>query len=159
MAACLPAPAVCCIGQTAQIDLCNTPPGFRFLSPDDAREPRSRICFAGKAQHRLLLERVVTQTLGWTFDSAASSGVAWQIMTQFRPDLVIGDISPPELDGIDLLRRLRCQPDLAETPVVLIGSPDEIIGAQDQGCQALLSKPFRLKVLLAVLLILAPAPA
>ena len=105
---------------------------------------------------RLLLEQVVTKSLNWTFDSAASHGVALQIMEMDPPDVLIGDISPPELDGIGLVRQLRQQPCLSDTPVVLIGSPDKIVDAHAEGAQAYITKPFRLPVLLAVLLVLAP---
>ena len=108
---------------------------------------------------RLLLEQVVTRVLGWSYDSAASSEIALKIMERYRPDLVIVDVYPPEMDGIDMVEHLRRQPEFGQTPIVLIGSPEKIVDAQARGAQAFLTKPFRLPVLLAVLLVLAPMPS
>ncbi|HUP20348.1 MAG TPA: response regulator [Gemmatimonadota bacterium] len=37
-----------------------------------------------------------------------------------RPDLVLLDISMPEMDGTEVLRRMRADPELADVPVVAL---------------------------------------
>ena len=50
-----------------------------------------------------------------------SSGIeAIQGFRQSRPDVVILDISLPEMDGTEILRRLRDDPELHDLPVIAL---------------------------------------
>jgi CheY-like chemotaxis protein len=44
---------------------------------------------------------------------------------ELHPDLVITDLEMPELDGIELVRRLRADPALAAIPIVLLTASGE----------------------------------
>lgn len=70
-----------------------------------------------------------------------------------RPDLVILDLMLPDMDGLDVCRRIRALPDgLARTPVLMLtakGDPmDRIIGLE-MGADDYLPKPFEPRELLA----------
>jgi len=53
--------------------------------------------------------------------SVATDGLsALEMALRDRPDLAIVDIGLPELDGIEVCRRLRATPMLADTPVILL---------------------------------------
>ena len=63
---------------------------------------------------------------------------------EFRPDLVITDIQLPYVSGLDLIRAIRAEPELAEVPIMAVTAysghgDDERIRAA--GAQAYVSKP------------------
>jgi two-component system KDP operon response regulator KdpE len=68
---------------------------------------------------------------------------------QLRPDLVILDMGLPDLDGVEVLRRLR---EWTRTPVIMLSVRDsdrDKIGALDAGADDYLTKPFSTDELLA----------
>lgn len=50
---------------------------------------------------------------------------AFKIITQFKPDLVIGCMTTMIGGGIEWVRRLRQQCPKSQLPIILIGNPDE----------------------------------
>ena len=60
------------------------------------------------------------------------------------PDLVLVDVGLPGMDGREVLRRLRTNPDTASIPVLLLTGlePNE-----DTGADGIVRKPFTLQVL------------
>ena len=57
---------------------------------------------------------------GYQTFAAASAEAAWDLVKQHRPDVVLLDLVMPEADGVSFLRRLRGDPALAPTPVIVI---------------------------------------
>ncbi|MCW6052878.1 response regulator [Microcoleus sp. A2-C5] len=64
------------------------------------------------------------------------------------PDLIVLDICLPDIDGIELVKRIRENPELRHIPIVAVTAlaktedRDRILQA---GCIAYLSKPFNIK--------------
>ncbi len=63
---------------------------------------------------------------------------------EFAPDLVITDIQLPHIDGMELMRRLRADPELCRVPIMAVTAyagegDDERI--REAGAQAYVSKP------------------
>lgn len=68
------------------------------------------------------------------------------------PDLVVSDVMMPEMNGYDLVRALRDDPDLDALPVVLLtakGSDESRIEGLRGGADVYLTKPFSSQVLVA----------
>jgi two-component system, OmpR family, KDP operon response regulator KdpE len=81
--------------------------------------------------------------------TAADGARALKSATTERPDLVILDLGLPDIDGVEVIRRLR-----AWTPVpivVLSGRPDsrDKVDALDAGADDYVTKPFNVDELLA----------
>jgi two-component system, chemotaxis family, chemotaxis protein CheY len=60
-------------------------------------------------------------------------------------DLVLTDINMPEMDGVELIRRMRTNSLLERTPVVIVsteGSQTRIDQLLQQGVQGYIRKPF-----------------
>ena len=64
---------------------------------------------------RMRLSAAGFQTFG-----ACSAEAAWDLVRQHRPDVVLLDLVMPEADGVSFLRRLRGDPALAPTPVIVV---------------------------------------
>ena len=80
----------------------------------------------------------------------ADSGVkALAAFSEHRPDLVILDLGLPDLDGVDVTRRIRAQ---GEIPVIILSVRDrelDKIEALNAGADDYLTKPFGVGELLA----------
>jgi DNA-binding response OmpR family regulator len=73
-------------------------------------------------------------------------------VTEARPDLIILDLTLPGLDGIELCRRIRRQPETARLPIlVLSGKSEEIdkVVLLELGADDYVTKPFNTKELVA----------
>jgi signal transduction histidine kinase/DNA-binding NarL/FixJ family response regulator len=70
----------------------------------------------------------------------------------FLPDLIISDVMMPEMDGIEMVRRLRNVKDLTTVPIILLtaksANVDTIEGLQT-GADDYITKPFDFEELLA----------
>ena len=80
---------------------------------------------------------------------------AMRMMEESQLDVVLMDVQMPEMNGLEMIDRLRQDPVLSSIPVVIIstdGSLNRMAEARDKGVLAYLRKPFtpeQLKILLA----------
>jgi CheY-like chemotaxis protein len=112
----------------------------------------------GKAAARVLvvdddasMRLVVSMCLkmdGHDVREATSAEVAWELMHESRPALVISDVKMVGKSGLDLLREVRADESLEDVPFVLMTGDaewdDRALGA---GASAVLLKPFSIPVL------------
>src|SRR5690606_17985131 len=64
----------------------------------------------------------------------------------FKPTLVIMDIMMPKLSGLAATKRMRDDPDLAHTPIILmsqLGEEQDVVEGIEAGADEYLVKPFR----------------
>jgi len=67
-----------------------------------------------------------------------------------QPDLILLDIMMPEMDGLAVVRKIRAEPALSQTPVVVISAlaaAEDRQAALDAGADAFLAKPFTMEEL------------
>jgi len=84
---------------------------------------------------------------------------ALEVASAFRPDLMLVDLVMPDMDGCDLVMRLRQIPAFALTKIVAVtGLKDEkyTVLAMQAGCDAVLVKPVALTEIKAVLASVVP---
>lgn len=86
---------------------------------------------------------------GYTVDAAGDGRDALRRFQHSRPDLVVLDVQLPEMDGLEVCRRLRAQ---ASTPIILLTSRaeevDRVTGL-DLGADDYVTKPFSTRELCA----------
>jgi two-component system CheB/CheR fusion protein len=86
-------------------------------------------------------------------DSARSGAEALEIAREKRFDLVISDISMPEMDGYQLLRELRQVPEMESVPAIALtgyGRTADIERAHAEGFAEHLTKPIDIDQLLQI---------
>jgi two-component system KDP operon response regulator KdpE len=98
------------------------------------------------------ITRVLRRSLtshGYEIRSAADGESALETFGDWRPDLVITDLSMPNLNGIELCRRLR---KVSTVPIVVLsvkGEEKTKVEALDAGADDYVTKPFGMDELLA----------
>ncbi len=86
--------------------------------------------------------QVLTRS-GYEVMQAATGAEAWSMLEQYEFDLVLLDLKLPDINGLDLLRRIREQNSLV--PVVMItayGTVQNAVEAMRMGANDFLPKPF-----------------
>jgi DNA-binding response OmpR family regulator len=84
--------------------------------------------------------------LGFNIALVNDSRRAVEFVRQSKPDLVTLDVMMPDPDGLKLLETFRKDPELADTPVIMIsgkGEEDSLLKAFALGANDYLVKPFR----------------
>ena len=87
---------------------------------------------------------------GFEVDEAGDGREAIRAISTWRPDAVLLDVLMPELDGLEVCRRLRDTGD--RTPVLMLTARDDVqdrVAGLDAGADDYLPKPFALDELLA----------
>jgi len=106
-------------------------------------EPRSKILVVDDAPMFREIETVFLGRTGRIF-TAGDGTEALEIAQRERPDLVLTDLSMREMDGDELCRRLRHDPDLRRVPVIVVTSgrsPEEHERAVRAGADGVIEKP------------------
>lgn len=77
---------------------------------------------------------------------------ALKIARELQPDLLVLDLMLPDLDGLEVCRRLKADDETKEIPVVMLtarGSESDIIAGIEMGADDYVTKPFSPRVLMA----------
>ncbi|MEP6560455.1 MAG: response regulator transcription factor [Nakamurella sp.] len=85
---------------------------------------------------------------GWEVRTAADGMSAIAAARDFRPDLVVLDIMLPDIDGLEVLRRLRA--DIERMPVLFLTARDDVsdrIAGLTAGGDDYVTKPFSIEEL------------
>ena len=83
------------------------------------------------------LRRLLSR-MGYAAACATNGHDALDVVGQMRPDVIVLDWMMPDMDGLEVLRRLRAQPATRDVPVVLysaVDNPDMRGEAQKLGAQ------------------------
>ena len=86
---------------------------------------------------------------GYLTKTAQNGKEALDVAKDFQPDLVLLDLMMPEMDGFQVLRKVR---ELLQTPVIMLTARGEVfdrIVGLELGADDYLSKPFEPRELLA----------
>jgi two-component system KDP operon response regulator KdpE len=93
--------------------------------------------------------RINLQARGYEVEEVASGRDALSTLEDAPPDLVILDLGRPDIDGVEVLRRLRRT---LRVPVVVLSArqqSDDKVEALDQGADDYVTKPFGMDELMA----------
>ncbi len=87
---------------------------------------------------------------GWDVQSAGDGATAVTLARRFRPDVVVLDVMLPDLDGLEVLRRLRA--DSSDIPVLFLTARDAVedrVAGLTAGGDDYVTKPFSLEEVVA----------
>lgn len=89
------------------------------------------------------------ETNGYNYETATNGTMALSLLTKHQFDIILLDLGLPDLDGIDIIKKLRT---FSFTPIIVISArsnDDDKIIALDIGADDYLTKPFSVEELLA----------
>ena len=104
----------------------------KILVADDDRLLR------GLLEHKLAVA-------GFEVDIAEDGGAALELARTMKYDLMVLDAMMPVMDGFEVLRRLKNDPDTASLPVVMLTArrgEHDVLDALERGAAEYLTKPF-----------------
>jgi two-component system chemotaxis response regulator CheY len=91
---------------------------------------------------------------------AQDGTVALSVLQTRAVDLVLTDINMPNMNGIELTRRLRALPSFGRTPIILLtteSDPGKKAEGRSAGATGWIVKPFSQEQLLAIVAKLLPS--
>lgn len=101
---------------------------------------------------RRIIGNVVMQ-LGFAkddFDEAEDGVKAWKLLCESHYDVVLTDWNMPNMNGLDLVKKIRSEGAHQKTPIIMItteGGKGEVITALKAGVNNYIVKPFNAEVL------------
>ena len=113
---------------------------------------RERILVVEDEEDILELIRYNLAREGYRVSSATSGEDGLRAAMRDKPDLVVLDIMLPGIDGIEVCRRLKADPQTRYIPVVMVtakGDEADVVTGLELGADDYLTKPFSPKVLIA----------
>ena len=93
--------------------------------------------------------RTGLKSRGYEVRAAADGLAGFEMFTDWHPDLVITDLAMPNVDGLELCRRLRA---VSQVPIIVLSAKGEEktkVEALDIGADDFVTKPFGIDELLA----------
>lgn len=89
--------------------------------------------------------RTILEGKGYNVASAYSGAELLSSLEKGKPDLVVLDIMMPQMDGLEVLTRLKAAPETASIPVILLTAKvqyEDVLGGYKLGADYYITKPF-----------------
>ena len=114
------------------------------------RQPARILVAEDEANLRLVLQKEL-QRMGHDVRVAADGEAALKLLEEYNVDVLLSDINMPNMDGMELLRRVHQRPNPPEV-IMLTGhaTVESAIEAMKLGAYDYLSKPYRIAELVAL---------
>ncbi len=127
-------------------------PGTRGMAFADANRSRPRLLVVDDDEApRRALSRLL-EKLGYEITVAEHGRGALEIADRQPLDLILTDITMPELDGFELLRRLKASDRTRNIPVIVVSGVDDVhsvVRCIEQGAEDHVTKPYERMLLQA----------
>jgi len=101
------------------------------------------------------LREVISYNLsreGFHVVSARDGGEGLRSAVEKKPDLILLDLMLPDVDGLEVCRRVRQDPNIASTPIIMVtakGEETDLVLGLGVGADDYVAKPFSVRELVA----------
>ena len=116
--------------------------------------PRAVLYVEDDRINTILMEEVFRLLPDWQLECAEDATQALVLLQTLRPALVLIDMNLPDMNGIELLHRMRADPCLATLPCVMLSAddqPSDVAAALAAGFAEYWVKPIQVPRLAATL--------
>ena len=93
----------------------------------------------------ITIVKTILEGKGYSVFSASSGAELLNMLKVQNPDLIILDIMMPEMDGLEVLSRLKAMSETATIPVILLTAKvqyEDVLGGYKLGADYYITKPF-----------------
>ena len=93
----------------------------------------------------ITIVKTILEGRGYTVFSASSGPELLNMLPDHKPDLICLDIRMPEMDGLEVLTRLKGKTETATIPVILLTAKvqyEDVLGGYKLGADYYITKPF-----------------
>ncbi len=113
----------------------------------DSHFPASNRTIMVVDDHPDLVEilRITLESKGFNVRCAYSGKELLAVLEKEKPDLILLDIMMPQMDGLEVLYRLKGNSDTASIPVIFLTAKvlyDDVIRGYNTGAEYYITKPF-----------------
>ncbi|MBL8172343.1 MAG: response regulator [Acidobacteria bacterium] len=113
-------------------------------------EKKPCILIAEDFEENRIALKLLLKMAGFAVLEAETGGEALARIRSEKPDLVLMDISLPDVDGLQATQQLRSEPEFQNLPIIIVTAyddPERIAAAQTAGCTDYLVKPIEIDTL------------
>jgi two-component system, OmpR family, KDP operon response regulator KdpE len=118
------------------------------MKPNEHDQPAKVLIVDDEAQITRVL-RTALSTQGYSIRIAANGVEGMEALHEWKPDLVITDVSMPQMDGVELCREIRA---VSQIPIIVLSVRNQDltkVEALDAGADDYVTKPFSIQELQA----------
>lgn len=112
---------------------------------ENADMEKKRILIVDDVEGQRFILRNIIMDMGYQPVLAGSGPQALKVFPKCNPRLVLLDVSMPEMDGYEVCRILKSNPETSHVPVIFISAfeeVEEIMKGFEAGCADYVTKPF-----------------
>ncbi|MFO8039180.1 MAG: hybrid sensor histidine kinase/response regulator [Sodalinema sp.] len=122
-----------------------------MLTPEPQEPNFDRILAVDDSPDNLFLVQAILEDEGYLIELAEDGLAALEQIKSNPPDLILLDVMMPNLDGYEVTRRVRTQPDLPYIPILLITAHEasSVVKGLDVGADDFIRKPVEMEELQA----------
>ena len=98
------------------------------------------------------IESYALKNSGYLVDTFENAKTFWSRVQDRKPDLVLLDVMLPDSDGIEVLKKMRRNPDTRRVPVIMVtakSSEIDKVKGLDNGADDYITKPFGIMALIS----------
>ncbi len=107
---------------------------------------KKKILIVEDEESLLKLESILLISKGFDVKGVANGRAALDAVAEEKPDLVLLDIMLPEIDGFEVCRQLKSNPDTRHIPVIMLTakkSREDMVRGEKVGADWYITKPFK----------------
>ena len=115
------------------------------MAEDNTRKEVSRILIVDDVEANRFILRDIIAEMGYLPVLTENGAQALKIVQRIKPQLIILDIAMPEMDGYEVCRILKSDPETSEIPIIFISAfddPEDIVKGFSLGGEDYITKPF-----------------
>jgi two-component system, cell cycle response regulator len=110
-----------------------------------------KILYVEDNPYNMRLVYKMLKVMNYEILEAVDGLMGLQMATDIKPDIILMDLNLPDMSGIEVVYRLKKDPDLLHIPIIVItadGSEENYYHCMSAGCNGFLTKPIHRATLL-----------
>jgi diguanylate cyclase (GGDEF)-like protein len=110
----------------------------------EAGAPKKRILVVDDHEDNVEVLRARLEARGYDVEGAMSGQEALDTVVRWCPDLILLDVMMPDMDGLEVVRRLKANPALPFIPVIMqtaLDSTERMVAGLEAGADDYVTKP------------------